>query len=320
MMTTDEGYLVPSLVLAEQLTENVLRGNEAVIIFLLDLDVETHAILRDSFDQSKIRFLPVGVRELGFGPELDNFFRGHVPVSALARLAIAELIPEEYEDLVYLDGDMQIVGDIGPLINAQVPAGQLAACVENFILTCDDIREEPVWAYRYLRSLGIGQPSDYLNSGLLAFSRSTWLEVAPEAMRFFLDRPDLCKHHDQSALNAVCRGAWLPISPAYNYNSFFQKWLIPRPVQPRIVHFSSSPKPWQSDGGPWPQRFAGPYHAFLQKHPLLGRHLAVRNDERLKFSRGQLSRIYNRSRALLERGAARRRFGRYMSATNFLIG
>jgi hypothetical protein len=40
-------------------------------------------------------------------------------------------------------------------------------------------------------------------------------------------------------------------------------------IQPRILHFMSSPKPWQGDFPPWTQEACAPYLEMIRRYPAL---------------------------------------------------
>lgn len=316
ILVTDRGFLVPSLVVARQLHESPAGLLTDVLIFLIDIGPELTSRLRAAFGDW-IHFVPVASADLDIAPELAARFSNHVPVASLMRLAIADRIPSVYEHILYLDGDMQLLGDISPLLRVEVPEGCLAACVDNFILHEDLQGQQPPWLQRYLGGLKLVAARQYFNAGLLTGRLSSWQQIAPEALGFFRRHPELCKHHDQSALNAVCAGNWLPLSPTYNFQSLFLRFLHIGPIRPKLVHFSGGPKPWQSADCLWSPRFVKPYRQLLAEHPFLSDLLAIRPQRGSSWSRlRNLARMQLSS--LLDIGGRRHRFRVYLRSSEFL--
>ena len=317
ILVTDQGFLVPSLVVARQLHQSPAGGLTDLLIFLVDVSPELTRCLEAAFGRW-IDFRPVASADLNIDSGLASRFRNHVPITSLMRLAIADRIPAAYEHILYLDGDMQLLGDISPLLRVEVPEGCLAACIDNFILHEDLDGQQPRWLQRYLSGLQLKAARQYFNAGLLTGRLSSWQQIAPQALEFFRRHPELCKHHDQSALNAVCAGAWLPLSPAYNFQSLFLRFLRTGLVRPKLVHFSGGPKPWQSADCLWSPSFVQPYRQLKLEQPFLSGLMPTQQQ------RGpSLKRLRNLARmelsSLLDVGGRRSRFRAYLHSTEFLV-
>lgn len=317
ILVTDHGFLVPSLVVARQLHESEAGRLTDLLIFLIDVAPDLTSRLQAAFGDW-INFRPVASADLNIDPGLSARFSNHVPVASLMRLAIADRIPAEYEHILYLDGDMQLLGDISPLLRVEVPEGRLAACIDNFILHEDLDGQQPRWLQRYLGGLQLKAARQYFNAGLLTCRLSSWQQIAPQALEFFRRHPELCKHHDQSALNAVCAGNWLPLSPAYNFQSLFLRFLRTGPVRPKLVHFSGGPKPWQSADCLWSPGFVQPYSQLKAEQPFLSGLMPIQPQ------RGpSLKRLRNLARmelaSLFDVGGRRSRFRAYFQSTEFLV-
>ncbi len=183
-----------------------------------------------------------------------------VPPATLARLELCRYIPKTYHHIVYMDGDIRIVGDITGLIKHDVQDGHVAAANEHFWLWAWGPRKK---ARAYLDGIGVSKPSDYFNCGILAFSRSTWEVRGPEALRFFLENSERAIYHDQSALNHVFAGRREVLSPVYNFVSNY-KLAGPLGVEPKIIHYTGGLKPWQYSGPPWGAADQAPYAEFLR--------------------------------------------------------
>ncbi|MDB5540241.1 MAG: hypothetical protein JWQ89_1968 [Devosia sp.] len=308
---TDSGYLLPSLISACQLADADRMRTADIAIFTVSVPEEVVSRLQSALSRYRFQFIPMD--EKAFTPSSATYFReGHVPKASLGRLVLSQYVPAQYDHIVYIDGDTQVCGDVSALLNYDVPEGMVAAVSEAFFLE----KPSPQRA-AYLSGLGLDDPERYFNSGVLAFRKSTWESVGPEALEYFFRNPTLCQFHDQSALNAVCRDRRVRLDPAYNFHSSFAELGVGRAHPPRIVHFTGSEKPWNYQVWPWSGRLAKPYRDFLDNNPSLTFQLDV------KFSPGwkQLARgLYkafkyrNQYSDLLSR---RRRFLNYLQGADF---
>ena len=206
-----------------------------------------------------------------------HFEQSHVPFSALARLFTPDLIPESYEHVVYLDGDVQLVGDVEPLLSATVPCGRILAATDQYIISAAQYGYSgELWrrARQYLASINIVDPAEYFNSGVLAARRSTWSSLCQEARDYFYYNSAKCTYHDQTALNAVCLGRREILSPRYNYITPFAAANGFRLGEQSIVHFTGSDKPWLfTRRAPWKATFKTPYDDILRLYPQTSRYV-----------------------------------------------
>lgn len=184
----------------------------------------------------------------------------------MARLELPKYLPSVYQDILYMDGDTQIVGDIGALLELTVPKGQVAAAPDSLWLGYATKARYPK---DYLPGLGHVRESSYFNSGILALSRETMDSVFPEALEFFLKNSEKCLYHDQSALNAVMADRIVQLSPRYNFITDYIYLGVLNDADPAIIHFTGRPKPWINAGWPWFNRFIKQYSALVDEFPEL---------------------------------------------------
>ena len=190
--------------------------------------------------------------QLTFLPALEAPF-AHVDVgrygsAALQRLAMAEMLPDSVEQVIYLDSDMVVLGDIAQLDNLGC-GGFPVAAVEN-------LSPKPSARHRFKRS-------GYFNSGMLIADLRYWREHDVKGAALgYLGEYGADSFPDQSALNRVFAGQWhrLPLSWNLQVDAFgvLRKYfddscgysaeeLIQAIARPDIIHFIGRRKPWLWD-------------------------------------------------------------------------
>jgi lipopolysaccharide biosynthesis glycosyltransferase len=270
---TDSGYLVPSLLAAKQLVDRHIYQIADIIIYTVDVDEKLINQLSNCPANSHIKFEPLTSRH--FVPaEGIVVLKSHIPVTALAILCLHEVVPAKYENIVYLDGDLQIVDDISQLVRFRVPEQKILAGRSSAWLSMLD-KYDNIISEKYLEELGGVTPEGYFNSGVLAFRRETWISAAPKALAFFFEKSASCILYDQSALNAIFKDNVLYLPPKYNFHHVYSELYVQNRYSPAIVHFSGPKKPWLYFGPPWGKRFHRSYVGLLREQPWLNGYLQV---------------------------------------------
>lgn len=310
--TTDAGYLFPTLSAAVQVVRQPAVAAAADVgVFLVGLDAKTSAYVREEFEPYGLIFFNLDPAEY-IVPDYAIFAEGHVPPSALARLVVAGHIPARYEHLVYLDGDIQIVGDIMPLVGRDVEPGKVLAATDANVV-CSSAKGGYGSSIRsYAGKLGVERVDLYFNSGVMAFRRKTWATIGPAAMSFLRSNTALCKYHDQSALNAVVGSRREILHPSFNYAPLFDRLAVNDP-KPVVIHFFGRSKPWQRACALWGGRWYASYEALAADHPFLYDF----------WDRGAAANsISEKTRGIgryLRDIAQRRRLSRYLRMTKFAL-
>ena len=272
--TTDRGYLVPTIVGALQvMSQPDTMAIADVLIVLVDFSDAESDDIAGTFEALPCGFLRLPKSSYAL-PEGAVYNNTHVPQSTLARLAAGPFIPERYEHLVYLDGDIQIAGSILPLVSHDVPPGRILAGNDHAYLNCCEIGNNGVMFRNYLKKLGISDPRDYFNAGVLAARRTTWIAIASDALAYIQQNSSSCIYHDQSALNAVSVGRREVLHPSYNFISWYKDLKAEEIFAPVVIHFTGGSKPWQPVGASWGGQFLKDYKAVVERFPLLSRYSA----------------------------------------------
>jgi lipopolysaccharide biosynthesis glycosyltransferase len=165
--------------------------------------------------------------------------------AASFRLLLPELLPE-YDSIVYIDCDVIVRQDIGKLYREKNLA-------DNYIAA---IFEAPIehQAERF-KALGC-DPLRYFNSGFLLMNLKQMRAEKVSERLLEACRVPYLEFPDQDALNQVCQGRVLPLSPVFNsIRTFFlpqykkdfcksySEILWDRVQQEGTIHFTGG-KPW----------------------------------------------------------------------------
>lgn len=170
---------------------------------------------------------------------------GHISRATYARFAIPDLI-QDCARVLYLDCDLVILADLEPLYQSDLNGGALGAAIDHWV--------DPA---AFARDWGLDPTgARYFNAGVLlldlprlkedgGFARAVQaLSVHERAMPFL----------DQDALNLAFWGCWHPLDRIWNvqraalmpgYEGAAQAGMGQERRMPKIIHFTTSEKPWR---------------------------------------------------------------------------
>ncbi len=263
--TTDPGYLLPTLVSAIQARQHSAQARADVAIYCIDAPAATNRIFSRVCEAEAIGFLPLAAAAI----EGAN--------AMLARLFLGRLLPVDYDQFLYIDGDTQITGSLDALLDYPVPRGQFLAASDpmTFAAPGPDRHGREITAY--FSSLGI-QPQEqhlYFNTGVLRVNRDGWDEIGMEAWRLFKTYRERSRFPDQDALNLAGITRRIPMSLSWNFPIFMLNAGVKKQIAPRIHHFMGSPKPWHGSFPPWDASAHRPYLDIIAKYPELAPYLPL---------------------------------------------
>ena len=182
------------------------------------------------------------------------------------------LLPGRYRDVLYIDGDTQIVDALDPLLARELPSGRLLAA-PDYATILDRFDWPWATAHRaHLDALGLvgEQRERWFNTGVVRASRETWRRVGEAALEFCARHDELLLFADQSALNAVAIDDVDLVPSRWNYPKQFLYLDVPGVGEgPAIVHYMANPKPWHGVFHPWDRDACAPYDALARARPAL---------------------------------------------------
>jgi lipopolysaccharide biosynthesis glycosyltransferase len=312
VFVTDGGFLVPSLVAASQLLDQRIHEIADISIYTVGVTPEVLDQLREHNPRLRFEDMPA---YLFLPPDTVDFVKNHVPVTSLARLALQEVMDPIYTDIVYIDGDVQVIGDVRGLVQCQVPDGKIMAGLGSAWL--DDGKDEVATPRGYLEALGDVAPANYFNAGVLAFSARTWRENAIKALHFFFANSSACIRHDQSALNAVFKDNVVHLPPKYNFHSVYADLGVQRSYRPAIIHFTGPNKPWGRPAAPWWGRFRDSYRDLIRRQPYLAGFLRIDDEGAMETTMRRAKRWLKHRPPIAARDDKIARFNDYVRKNRF---
>lgn len=270
IFVADRNFLVPSILATLQISrQKDTMSVSDLFLFITDLNSEDFQTITNIAKNHGIKTINLDLNKVLNEGQSLSFRKTHISISALGRFFAGSYIDSKYENILYIDGDVQVVGSIFDLASADIPDGKILGVIDRQFLKAKERDKSGVKTREYLKNLGVLHEKDYFNSGILAARRETWINLCKEAFDYFIDNSEGCMFHDQSALNAVCVGRRLPLSPKYNFTTMFAENNVLDIVQPSIIHFTGAEKPWFSKARPWRGRFMSSYADLLKQFPQL---------------------------------------------------
>lgn len=193
-------YFVPAATMLRSLLDASAGAFEVVCLVTEEIPARLQEkLLALGAGRLSFRYLPLKGRLEGF------YTDPRYTEAASFRLLLPELLPE-YDNIVYIDCDVVVRQDIGQLYRETNLADHYLAAVF----------EAPIeqQAERF-KALGC-DPQRYFNSGFLLMNLKQMREEKVSERLLEACRVPYLEFPDQDALNQVCQGRVLPLSPLYN--------------------------------------------------------------------------------------------------------
>ena len=264
VLVSDRNLIVPTAQVALQLAQAGRNMTDVVVV--------TGGLSQGEFETLQALLAPHRVTVLNSSSEITSllnefdFGDNHYTPTSLGRLLLDQILPQQYEHILYFDGDTYVAGDLSTLFELRVPPGKIAAGLDSMFIHFDGTSEFANKLRLYRRKHSSLGPDSYFNAGILAAERATWKTIGNQALSFYRNNYEDCIFHDQSALNVICENAVQWLSPAYNFSTDFRLMRFDLHVRPKVMHFSGASKPWNFRLNPWPRHIHGDYKAFLAEN------------------------------------------------------
>lgn len=203
----------------------------------------------------------------------------HVSVATYFRIMMGRILPEDLQQILYLDCDIIILKDITSLLQTGLREKIIAAVPELLINPAKK------------RILDIPEDQDYFNAGVLLVNLNAWRQndITNKLFEYIIRHPEKLEFWDQDALNATLKSDWVPLDETYNFTT---PYCIKYPKKyPAVVHYTGKSKPWH----------------FMDRHPFKKAYKKYlfqtiwKNYSPDDFSYGNIFRKYNLVPAFVEK-------------------
>ena len=159
----------------------------------------------------------------------------HVSSATFYRLFIAEILPPEIDQAVYLDADMLALCSIVSLFDE--PVQGLVAAADH----CSPANEIRLWGER---------GGTYFQAGLLVIPLHTWREqgILQRFLQVMASEQERIQWWDQDVLNIALRDRWQRLPIWCNVCEAVHQ-MLPLPLleaKAALIHYSGSCKPWNA--------------------------------------------------------------------------
>ena len=176
------------------------------------------------------------------------------------RLYLTEILPDNIDKVIYLDGDTLVVDKLMPLWNTSVENYAIGAVPDSYNNMIDHYNR-----LHFPQSLG------YFNAGVLLINLKYWREhsVLTQFLDYVRNNPNRLRCHDQDVLNYLFRKSKFNLPIRYNVlNEYwfdlrytlisweYDEQVLEAQSHPAIIHFTCIPKPWYKNcKHPWKKVF-----------------------------------------------------------------
>lgn len=240
VFATDQNYIEHLSVSLISLLHNNSNLDFKIYIINGGIEKEKWQKLETIVQKYNVELIDICIDDTIFEKLVTNH---HFTKANYYRLLIPEFIDEE--KVLYMDADIVVNGNISELYNLDIEDYYIAA-VEN-----------P--GFDRHKELKMDKNSKYFNSGIILINNKKWKDskLSKNVIDFVSENQESIKFVDQCGLNAVINGSWKLVQLKYNqqavifekdfddkYNCFSKEELEEAKLNPVIIHYTGSSKPW----------------------------------------------------------------------------
>lgn len=216
----DKNYLKPCGITLYSITKNNPDINIDFHIFTTFFDPNGYQEILDQNPNIRIR---VYILNTQFYDNLQ--VNGHFTTAIYYRLSIANILKDKLDKFWYLDADILCVDSMEDMLSIDV---------ENYVLAAV---QDKCMKPEYIESIGLNPQNKYFNSGVLFINVKSWNDFQVFEKFNQLISKRAYKFPDQDVLNILLADKVNFINEKFNF--FTQD-----KIDPVLIHFVSSPKPW----------------------------------------------------------------------------
>lgn len=252
VVTTDERYAMPTAACIRSVIDSRAPGDTLHVAVLgSDLSEQTRARLLRSWRAARCAttFVPVDLTRFA-GLPIRSAVGATVTTGVYTRLLVGDLLPSDWQRVVYLDSDTITRHSLADLWNTNLDGDILGAVRDDYVPTISSPYGLPTW-----RQLGLDPDLPYFNSGVMLIDLNAWRRdnIGSRTLRYLTEHRDDIRLFDQDALNAVAAGRWSELDTVWNVTGFWRKQHRRTGRHSgilddaRIRHFAGYGKPWDPE-------------------------------------------------------------------------
>lgn len=249
-----QGYLFETLVSASQARAHASKWIDVFVVFGDHGKSQEREVFEEVARANHVKLVSFDLAALGVQAKMG-------------RLYLADFLPAQYTELLYLDGDTQIVGNIDPLMALSPGSGRIVAARDpmTFIREVHPKLRTKIDSWMTQGGISKDAAPNYVNSGMLRLSRDELERLRGAAVD--AEAPAGRKFVDQDIINVASLDRVTHVSIGWNFPGFLIGTPIQRAVDVRVIHFMSNPRPWRGVYAPWGKEFHQPYEEFVARFP-----------------------------------------------------
>lgn len=236
----DDNYAMPLAVMLRSVIDN-LDPKACLDVYVLDGGIReiSKQLIKQSLGNVccyKIKWLHLPQSSYDWAVPIE-----HLSKAAYLRLMIADLLPKDLEQVIYLDCDIIVQSDLVNLWNIEIKDFTVAAVQSAGI----PFVSSPRGVSRY-SELEIPEDSKYFNSGVLLINLTQWRaeDISCKAIEYIKHFGHTLVYADQDVLNALLASNWKELDNNWNRELPYL-FEVDSVKNAYIVHYISKNKPWQ---------------------------------------------------------------------------
>ena len=243
---TDSRFVIPTGIMLTSVCNNN-QGDELNFFLIIDssvTDKQKKSLEYEvkKFEKSTIRFFTIDVEDL---KKYLVVVAPNFPVSIYYRLLLADILPQDLNKILYLDGDIIVTRSLKSLWETDISNYSLGAVVNQ------------TYGKNFWERLNYPREKGYFNSGVLLVNVKYWREntLSVKFIDYLKHNSNVLVYPDQDVLNFILQDSKLLLPERYNMQEFFyrtdrekvdcenseeiEKYLF----DPTILHYTGK-KPW----------------------------------------------------------------------------
>jgi lipopolysaccharide biosynthesis glycosyltransferase len=259
VLAADDDYAFPLAASVRSIVDNANRERPLeVVILSCGISAESKRRLSASWDTGAnglIRFLDVEVSSLSAWPTSSPFL-SHPTSATYARLLLPQLLPDDWDKVIYLDVDTITLSPFDELWDLDLHGLPIGAVIDPFNPSIGSPRGVQCW-----EEVGLDPEAPYFNAGMLVIDLAVWRrdQIAARTLAYVEEHAACIGLLDQEGLNAVVNGGFLAVDEVWNMTD--ARYGPPHPAtsgttppavsedalrNPRVRHFTGKRKPWKA--------------------------------------------------------------------------